>query len=58
MATTNGPVEEFDVLVIGGGFAGIYQLDRLRDLGHTVKVFEAGRSWAESGTGTAIPVLA
>ena len=42
MATTNGPVEEFDVLVIGGGFAGIYQLDRLRDLGHTVKVFEAG----------------
>ena len=42
MATTNGPVEEFAVLVIGGGFAGIYQLDRLRDLGHTVKVFEAG----------------
>jgi len=28
--------------VIGGGFAGIYQLDRLRSLGHSVKVFEAG----------------
>jgi cyclohexanone monooxygenase len=37
-----GAVEELDVLVIGGGFAGIYQLDRLRSLGHSVKVFEAG----------------
>ena len=36
------PAEELDVLVIGAGFAGIYQLDRLRALGHSVKVFEAG----------------
>lgn len=36
-------VEELDVLVIGAGFAGIYQLDRLRDLGYSVKIYEAGR---------------
>ena len=35
-------VEELDVLVIGAGFAGVYQLDRLRSLGHSVKVVEAG----------------
>ncbi|MGE0300036.1 flavin-containing monooxygenase [Pseudonocardia sp.] len=33
---------ELDVLVVGAGFAGIYQLDRLRDLGHSVQVIEAG----------------
>jgi cyclohexanone monooxygenase len=42
MSTTTDGVEELDVLVIGGGFAGIYQLDRLRSLGRKVKVFEAG----------------
>ena len=36
------PTEELDVLVIGAGFAGIYQLDRLRDLGYSVKIYEAG----------------
>jgi cyclohexanone monooxygenase len=40
--TTTDIVEELDVLVIGAGFAGIYQLDRLRGLGHSVKVWEAG----------------
>ncbi|SEE82114.1 NAD(P)-binding Rossmann-like domain-containing protein [Rhizobiales bacterium GAS191] len=40
--TTNGKVEELDVLVIGAGFAGLYLLDRLRRLGMTVQVFEAG----------------
>ena len=35
-------VEEFDVLVVGAGFAGLYQLDRLRKLGFSVRVFEAG----------------
>ena len=42
MSTTTDGVEEFDVLVIGAGFAGIYQLDRLRSLGHSVKILEAG----------------
>jgi cation diffusion facilitator CzcD-associated flavoprotein CzcO len=42
MSSTEGTVtEELDVLVIGAGFGGIYQLDRLRALGHSVKVYEA-----------------
>src|SRR6266404_7954161 len=41
--TANGKaVEELDVLVVGAGFAGLYQLDRLRRLGYDVRVFEAG----------------
>jgi cation diffusion facilitator CzcD-associated flavoprotein CzcO len=41
--TANGKaVEELDVLVVGAGFAGLYLLDRLRRLGMTVEVFEAG----------------
>lgn len=40
--TADTAVEELDVLVIGAGFAGIYQLDRLRDLGYSVKIWEAG----------------
>jgi cyclohexanone monooxygenase len=41
--TTNGTaVAELDVLVIGAGFAGLYQLDHLRKLGYNVNVFEAG----------------
>lgn len=35
-------VEELDVLVVGAGFAGLYQLDRLRKLGFSVRIFEAG----------------
>ncbi len=35
-------VEEFEVIVIGAGFAGLYQLDRLRSLGFSVQVLEAG----------------
>ena len=33
---------ELDALVIGAGFAGLYQLLRLRDLGLSVKALEAG----------------
>jgi cation diffusion facilitator CzcD-associated flavoprotein CzcO len=41
--TANGKAdEELDVLVVGAGFAGLYQLDHLRKLGYNVKVFEAG----------------
>src|SRR6478736_1077220 len=46
---TNGPVE-LNALVIGAGFAGLYQLYRLRDrLGLTVRALEAaggiGGTW-------------
>ena len=33
---------EFDVIVIGAGMSGLYQLYRLRDLGLRVRVLEAG----------------
>lgn len=35
-------VEEVDVLVVGAGFTGLYQLHRLRQLGFSVRLFEAG----------------
>jgi cation diffusion facilitator CzcD-associated flavoprotein CzcO len=40
--TTNGKVKELDVLVVGAGFAGFYLLDRLRGIGMSVQLFEAG----------------
>ncbi len=33
--------ETLDVLVVGAGFSGLYQLDRLRNLGFSVKIYEA-----------------
>jgi cation diffusion facilitator CzcD-associated flavoprotein CzcO len=37
-----GPTAAFDAIVIGAGVSGLYQLYRLRELGLTVRVFEAG----------------
>lgn len=34
--------EVLDVLVVGAGFAGLYQLENLRSRGYSVKVVEAG----------------
>ena len=36
------PAETFDAVVVGAGFSGMYQLHKLRDMGLSVKVFEAG----------------
>src|SRR5690606_5284248 len=33
---------DFDAIIVGAGFAGMYMLHRLRGLGLTVRVFEAG----------------
>jgi len=35
---------DFDVVVVGAGLAGLYQLHRLRDLGSSVVLLEAGSS--------------
>ncbi|KAJ3753902.1 cyclohexanone monooxygenase [Lentinula raphanica] len=34
-------IDELDVLVVGAGFSGIYQLYHIRKLGYSVKIFEA-----------------
>ncbi len=34
--------DEFDVVIVGAGFAGMYLLHRLRGLGFSARVFEAG----------------
>lgn len=36
------PVERYDAIVIGAGVSGMYQLHRLRSMGLSVRVFEAG----------------
>ncbi len=35
-------VEQFDVVIVGAGFAGMYMLHRLRGAGYTAVVFETG----------------
>ncbi len=36
------PVTDFDVIVVGAGFAGLYMLHQLRSRGRSVRVIEAG----------------
>jgi cyclohexanone monooxygenase len=38
----SGTTAQYDVIIVGAGFAGLYQLHRLRLLGMTAKVIEAG----------------
>jgi cation diffusion facilitator CzcD-associated flavoprotein CzcO len=40
--TDNAETKELDVVIAGAGFAGLYLLDRLRGLGMSVQVLEAG----------------
>jgi cation diffusion facilitator CzcD-associated flavoprotein CzcO len=39
---TEGAVERYRVSIIGAGLSGMYQLYRLRQLGLSIRVFEAG----------------
>src|SRR5215831_780098 len=41
MAEAKSPAV-FDVMIVGAGFAGMYMLHRLRGLGMSARVFEAG----------------
>ena len=41
-ATTTTAAREVDALIVGGGFAGMYMLYRMRQLGFTSQVIEAG----------------
>jgi len=40
--TTPKPRNDYDAVIVGAGFAGLYMLHRLRGLGLSVRVFEAG----------------
>ena len=41
-ATTSASVTEIDAVVVGAGFAGLYMLHRLRGMGLSVRLIEAG----------------
>lgn len=43
-AGTNGAriKRDFDAVIVGAGFAGLYMLHKLREMGSSVRVFEAG----------------
>jgi cation diffusion facilitator CzcD-associated flavoprotein CzcO len=41
--TTSGPAADVDVLVVGAGITGIYQLYRAREAGFSAQLLEAGR---------------
>ncbi len=45
---------DYDAVVVGAGFGGLYALHRLRELGLSVIGFEAAPRSAGHGTGTAI----
>ena len=42
MANPTSPTQRFDAIVVGAGFAGMYMLIKLRELGFTSRVIEAG----------------
>jgi len=41
-AASSGAAADFDAIVVGAGFAGLYMLHRLREQGLTARVIEAG----------------
>ncbi|MFT7129508.1 MAG: cyclohexanone monooxygenase, partial [Gammaproteobacteria bacterium] len=49
MTKVQQPLSEYDAIVVGAGFAGMYMLNKLRKLGLSVKVIEAasdvGGTW-------------
>ena len=45
MGQENRDTRKFEVLIIGAGFSGVYQLYRLRKLGFDAKLFDAGNDF-------------
>ena len=42
MQATDTNIEEYDAVIVGGGFGGVHLLHRLRERGFSVKLIEAG----------------
>lgn len=42
LATEEVPTKEFDAVIVGAGFAGLYMLHRLREQGLNARILEAG----------------
>jgi cyclohexanone monooxygenase len=42
MTSRNSPQQPWEILIAGAGFSGLYQLHRLRELGFSVRLLEAG----------------
>jgi len=42
MASSVAAQESYDVVIVGAGFSGLYLLHKLRGLGLTAKIYEAG----------------
>ena len=42
LRTRTSSILDYDVIIIGAGISGMYQLYRLRELGLRTRVFEAG----------------
>jgi cation diffusion facilitator CzcD-associated flavoprotein CzcO len=40
--TTESAVKDYDAVIVGAGFGGLYMLHRLRQLGLSARIFEAG----------------
>ena len=56
MSSSTARSTDFDAVVIGAGFSGLYMLHRLRDeMGLSVRLYEEGAGSAARGTGTATP---
>ena len=51
-------VARYDAIVIGAGISGMFMLYRLRELGMTARVFEAGSNLGGTCIRTAIPAPA
>src|SRR6516162_724454 len=49
---------DFDAVIVGAGFAGLYMLHRLRKLGFSAKFTRLAQVWAVPGFGTATPARA
>jgi len=58
--TTGGEdkVQSLDAVIVGAGFAGLYMLHRLRKLGFSARIYEAGAGVGGTWFGTATPARA